>query len=180
MIITISGTPGSGKSTVAKILAKNLGYEYVSIGRILRDKALERGVELIEMQHLAEQDPSLDKETDDYQKELAQSGKNLVVEGRTGFHFIPESFKVLIDADIKERAKRILQDARAVEKVHNPEEAIKEIQERQVSNETRYKKYYGFDYRDKKHYNLVIDSTSIDQEAVGGKILEVLKSKNFI
>jgi cytidylate kinase len=32
MIITMSGKAGSGKGTVAKILAEKLGYEHISIG----------------------------------------------------------------------------------------------------------------------------------------------------
>ena len=32
MIITISGLPGSGKSTIGKMLAKKLGYKFYSMG----------------------------------------------------------------------------------------------------------------------------------------------------
>ncbi|AEC52745.1 putative kinase [Pyrococcus sp. NA2] len=39
MLIAITGTPGVGKTTIAKLLAERLGYEYVN----LRDFALEKG-----------------------------------------------------------------------------------------------------------------------------------------
>ena len=39
--ITISGSPGSGKTTIAKLLAKKLGIKYVYSGDIFRKKAKE-------------------------------------------------------------------------------------------------------------------------------------------
>ena len=39
MNITISGLPGSGKTTVAEILQGQLGMRYVSTGQIFREKA---------------------------------------------------------------------------------------------------------------------------------------------
>ncbi|AIF69927.1 kinase [Palaeococcus pacificus DY20341] len=40
MIIAVSGTPGVGKTTVSKLLAEKLGYEYVNI----KDFAIARGM----------------------------------------------------------------------------------------------------------------------------------------
>ncbi len=40
MIITIDGPAGAGKSTVAKLLAMNLGYDYLDTGAIYRSIAL--------------------------------------------------------------------------------------------------------------------------------------------
>ena len=44
MQITIGGMPGSGKSTIGKMLAKSLGYKYYSIGEIRRELAQKRGL----------------------------------------------------------------------------------------------------------------------------------------
>lgn len=41
MLITITGMNGSGKSTAAQIIAKTLGYEYISIGNMKRALAAE-------------------------------------------------------------------------------------------------------------------------------------------
>ena len=56
MIITISGIAGSGKSTVAKLLAKKLNYNHYSIGEFMRDIAKEKNTSLLELSNLAETD----------------------------------------------------------------------------------------------------------------------------
>ena len=56
MIITISGKPGSGKSTVAKRLAAELGLTHVSAGDFMRDMATERGITVLELSAIAEND----------------------------------------------------------------------------------------------------------------------------
>ena len=43
-IITISGMLGSGKSTVAKLLAQKLGYEYYSTGNAQREIAKKKAM----------------------------------------------------------------------------------------------------------------------------------------
>ncbi len=40
MIIAICGTPGTGKTVVAKKLAKDIGYEYISLNQIVVDNNL--------------------------------------------------------------------------------------------------------------------------------------------
>jgi len=48
LIITISGPPGSGKSTLSKILSVKLGLELVSMGDIFRKCAEDRCMSLEE------------------------------------------------------------------------------------------------------------------------------------
>jgi adenylate kinase len=43
MIIAVSGTPGTGKTTVAKALAKALGYSYVDVKKLIEDRKLGLG-----------------------------------------------------------------------------------------------------------------------------------------
>jgi adenylate kinase len=43
MIIAVSGTPGTGKTKVAKALAKALGYNYVDVKKLIEDKKLSLG-----------------------------------------------------------------------------------------------------------------------------------------
>ncbi|VDN60442.1 unnamed protein product [Dracunculus medinensis] len=38
--ILITGTPGSGKSTLSEILAKKLGFEHINVGKLIREYEL--------------------------------------------------------------------------------------------------------------------------------------------
>ncbi|MBI2654170.1 nucleoside monophosphate kinase [Candidatus Woesearchaeota archaeon] len=82
MRITISGKAGTGKSTVAKLLAHKLNLKHYSIGDLMRAMAKEKGITLLELNQLAEQDKSIDLELDDKLKELGQEKDNFVVDGR--------------------------------------------------------------------------------------------------
>ena len=46
MRISISGPPGSGKTTVCMLVAGELGYDYVLVGQVFRQMALERKMDL--------------------------------------------------------------------------------------------------------------------------------------
>ena len=104
MIITLGGTPGSGKSTVGKILAEELSYEFLSMGGIRREFAKKNGMTLEELNERAKKDPESDNMVDEYLKELAKKD-GLIIDARLGWYFIPDSFKVWVTASEEERAK---------------------------------------------------------------------------
>lgn len=68
MKITISGPPGSGKSTLSKMLSAKLGLELVSMGDIFRKLATERCMSLDEFGTLAKCNDEIDRKLDDAQK----------------------------------------------------------------------------------------------------------------
>ncbi len=43
VLIAVSGTPGTGKTRLAKELAKRLGYKYVDVNRFIKEKGLSEG-----------------------------------------------------------------------------------------------------------------------------------------
>jgi len=55
MIVTIAGTPGSGKSTVVKKVAEALGYRMISTGDLRGQVAQERGMTIDELNALNEE-----------------------------------------------------------------------------------------------------------------------------
>ena len=175
MIITIAGTAGSGKSTVGEMLARKLGYTLYCIGDIRREKAKSLGMTLEQYNRLGENDPSTDRDVDSYQAELARKNDNFIMIGRTSFHFIPQSFKIYLEVDPKIGARRILKCKRPEERAFSVDEMMQSIERRKISDILRYKKFYNIDVYDKRHFDLVIDTSNLSPEKILRKILDSIK-----
>ncbi len=185
MIITLSGLPGSGKSTVAKILAEKLGFKRHYMGGIRREAAKKSGMTIEEFNKLGEKDFSTDKLVDDLLVKIGKDEDNIVVEGRTAFHFIPNSLKIFLDVDLTEGARRIFEEKKQANERNEKqtasiEEELKNLKERMESDEKRYMKYYGFQCYDKKNYDHIIDTTKLTPEQVVEKILSFIKMLGFL
>jgi len=165
MRITISGPPGSGKTTVCLLLAQRLGYEYIISGNVFREMAQRLGMSLAEFGRLAEEDPKYDKMIDDSMLAQAAEKDDIILEGRlAGYNLARESmgaFKVYLDADPWIRALRIT-DRETMDR----DLVMTEMLEREECEMVRYRQYYGIDVRDKSVYDLVIDTTDITPEEV--------------
>ena len=73
--ITISGLPGSGKTTVATLLEKETGLAYVYSGKIFRTMAKKYKMTLDDFGRYAETHEEVDKELDEYQRPKIFYGK---------------------------------------------------------------------------------------------------------
>ncbi|MBS3138206.1 cytidylate kinase family protein [Candidatus Woesearchaeota archaeon] len=181
MIISISGKPGSGKTTVANILAKRLHWPQYYIGEIRRKLAAKRDMTLQEYNKLGEKDSSTDTDVDKYQEKLGKTKDNFIIQGRTSFKFIPHSVKVYINVDFSEGARRVWQSlkenpvARNEGDIPTLTECKKSVRERIASDKKRYKKYYNIDVYNKKHYDIVIDATKKTPKEVADDILKRIK-----
>jgi cytidylate kinase len=184
MIVTISGDPGSGKSTVAKAVAKEFNLKHFSAGDFMREMAESRGISLMELTKLADSDVFIDREIDERTKHLAQKD-NFVIDSRLAFHFIPKAVKIFLKVDPKIAAKRIWKDFAAMKRhtekqFESENDVLDSILKRQKSEVERYRKYYGIDnFLDAKHYDIVIDTTNLTQEASIQKVLEFVKNMVF-
>jgi len=172
MIISLSGKPGSGKSTVAKRLALELGYERIYIGGMFRDEARRRGMSLLEFLKWAETDDQGDKFFDAKVKEFGKKKDNFIIESRTAFHFIPHSLKLFLDVTPEEGSRRIWdalqseqKDSRNEDRNLDSYESVRRSVKDRIRSETvRYQSIYGLDIFDPKHYDLFLDVTKLDKE----------------
>ena len=183
MIISITGPPGSGKSTVGKILMERLNLKRYYMGDIMRSVAKEKGMSLEELGKICETDETVDKEIDQYQEKLGKTQDDFVVEGRTSYFFIPHSIKVFIDVDIDVAAKRIFNQKSRVDRAEKNYGSIDELKEsiktRMSCERLRYEKYYGIkDCYDKSQFDLVIDSTNLSPDEIVDKIIAFAKKNN--
>jgi len=172
MQITIGGVPGSGKSTVAKIVAQKLGYEFYSIGAIRRKLATERGLTIDEFNSLPEDTDSM---VDEYQKKLGREGDCFVNEGRLAFYFMPNSIKIYFHCELRVAAERIFNDQRSSERKYNSiDEVCNDLLQRMESDKQRFRRY-GVNCYDPSHFDYVIDTTNMSIEEVVETVMEICK-----
>jgi len=162
-IITINGFPGSGKSSTADGVAKELGYKRFSSGDFMRQIALDRGISLNELSKKAENDTSVDVDIDDAVRKAGE-GEELVIDSRLAFHWIPESFKVYLDLP-PEIAKERISSNLKINKFRQEsegqmgiEEVYRKIIERFESEKKRYQNLYQVDHTNKNNFDLVVDT----------------------
>jgi cytidylate kinase len=178
MIVTISGRIGSGKSTVADALAKKLKFRHFSTGDVMRKIAEEKHITPVELNRLAEKDPSFDRALDEKTAELGKKEDNFIMDSRLAFHFIPNSAKIFLDVSADVAADRIFRQKRAEEKENVSLEKTREkIKEREELEIKRYARLYSLDYTDASNYDLVIDTSKLDVGRIVKKIVDFLKKK---
>lgn len=171
MIITLTGKPCSGKGTIVNIFCSEHGFSKVSAGKIFREVALSKGIDIQNFQ-----DPELTKKVDEaVDNKLIEIGKThagekLIIDSRTAWHFIPNSFKVYVDVSWDEASKRLVKAERESERVESIEEAEMVLKKRYVEENARYKKIYNIDCTNMKNFDFVIDSTSLTPSQVAEKI----------
>ncbi len=176
MILTLTGVPGAGKSTIAKLLSEKLSIPWYSMGDLRGKMAQERGMTIDELNALGETESFTDHDVDMYQEKLGKEKDNLILEGRLSWHFIPNSFKIFLDVNEDVAAKRIFgASKKGLRKDELPFSSVEDVKNRVrtrlESDSRRYKKYYNVDYLDRKNYDLVIDTTSLSPQEIIKQIM---------
>lgn len=172
LTVTVGGLPGTGTSTLCRLLKDRLALPYTYAGHLFREEAARRGKTLAEFGALSQKDPSIDAALDDRQIFLLKRG-GLILEGRlSGWlaqrHRVP-ALKVWVVCDEAERIRRIVdRDGGTVQ------EQADATWEREQSEADRYRRYYGVDLADTSFYDLVLDSTHVLPEALAEKVLEAV------
>jgi len=170
-IITICGGLGSGKSSTAKKVAEILGFQHFSSGDFFRQVGLELGLSINEINIRAETDPKIDEMTDQKLRDMRDKEK-VVIDSRTAYHWIPESFKVYLDLSQEIAKDRVLNSIKenklrmASEQISSAEEAYKKMQERFESEQKRYWNLYKINNTDKNQFDLIVDTNKNNLEQV--------------
>ena len=176
MHITITGRLGSGKSTVARIISSEYGYEIVSTGTALRRIAAELGMTALEFNRLMTSDPKYDYMIDNESRRISieRADEKIIYDSRMAWNFAVNSFKVYLTVPTEVAAKRILADETrgSVETYRDLDDAVHQINERMLEENRRYRQIYGVDNLDLANYHLVIDTTSRDCESVAKLIMD--------
>jgi cytidylate kinase len=186
MIITISGLPGAGKTSLAKELAKRLNLKLLSVGDIRGQMAIERGITIDELNAMGTE---IDLLADQKQKEIAATNDNIIIEGRISWYLIPKSFKILVTVGPDEGARRIFEEKklddgkRGDERVYSSVEDAKDSIKKRVANDReRLHKLYGIDdFIKPDYFDLVIDTTrSKGPRENADKIMAALRERGLI
>jgi cytidylate kinase len=167
-IISISGLTGSGKSTVAKMLAKKYGLKHLSGGDILKSFAVEAGYDPggkdwwetdkgSEFLKKRMEDQSFDKRVDERLIRQAKRG-NIVLDSWTMPWLLDEGFKVWLRASQPIRAQRTAK--RDGLSVNNALEALKRKEEQ---TKKIYNNLYGFQLGvDFSPFHVILETDKLD------------------
>ena len=166
MIITLSGLHGTGKSTIAKLLAENLGILYYSTGKAFRDLAEENGMTLEEYTNYVEKNPEIDKNLDTKVVDMAKKG-NIIFDSQLSGYLLKSiaDFKIHLTCPLKIRVKRMVARDQS-----SYDAKLKETTLREESELNRFNELYNIDLSDndfiQNFFDLIIDTESLSIEEV--------------
>ena len=170
-IIAVSGSPGSGKTTYAKYLAKMLNYEFASAGMIFRRMAEKMGVSVVELNKMALSNPDIDHQIENEIRKVASRG-NIVLEGHLVAWTLYDIADLLIylTAPLGSRLERI-----AARENKTIQQVIEETLSREYYEVKRYRETYGVDITNLSIYDIVLDTSFSDEEGVKRSLWNMVK-----
>jgi cytidylate kinase len=172
IVVCISGMAGTGKSTIAKKLAKKYKLRYFSGGDALKALAAEEGCNVssrgwwespegLSFLKKREKNLKFDKAVDDKLLEYAQRG-GVLLDSWTMPWLLKLGFKIWLLASIEKRAKRVAKRDKITVK-----DALETLKEKEARTKAIYKKLYGFALgEDFAPFHLVLDTDNLSAEEV--------------
>lgn len=171
LVVTIGGLHGTGKSTYAKMIAKQFRLRYVSAGLLFRDLAKERGVSLEELSRQAASSPEIDRMIDERSAAEAAKG-DAVIEGQLAAWMGKDlaQVRIYLKAPDEERIARI------ANRDHLQYEAARrQTLERERIQRERYKRYYEIDIDDLSPYNIIVDTGNRSVESTSTELMSKIR-----
>lgn len=169
MLVTISGLPGSGTTTVSRLVSEALGLPRVNGGEVFRAMAAEAGLSLAAFGERARGDRRYDEELDRRLVERAAEG-DCIIESRLAGWLVTRAglaaVRTWVDCSAAERAERV-----AERDGIPPGQALDDNAQRAALERSRYLAYYDIDLTDMGPYDLVLDSTATPAAALAEEIV---------
>lgn len=179
-IITISGKPGSGKSSTADKVAELLGYTRHSSGDMVRSFLKKSRMTLEEYNESAEDNHGLDAAVDEELRKLREQN-DIIVDSRLGFYWIPESFKVYLDLNLDVATARIFKDvvSNARRSGEGGDQSLSSVatsvRDRMENERSRFRSMYGVDPYNPRNFDLVIDTSRHTPQSVALAVFDAYK-----
>jgi cytidylate kinase len=171
LLITVSGPPGSGTTTVSENLAESLDVQCLSGGDIFRDIADEQDMTLTQLSAKADESPEIDHLIDQRIRRIAEewgaSNKGLVLTSRLAGWVAGNraDLRVWLDAPPEIR----------VDRLREREEMESELRIQEVTEAGRFKSYYDIDISDQSFYDLCINTARWSPETVNEMLLAAVE-----
>lgn len=167
LLVTISGPPGSGTTTISEGLADALDVQCISGGDIFRDLADEKDMTLTQLGAKADESPEIDRLIDGRIQRIAEewgaSNKGLVLTSRLAGWVAGNraDLRVWLDAPPEIR----------VDRLRDREEMESELRIQEVTEAGRFQSYYDVDITDRSFYDLNVNTARWSPDAVLRMIL---------
>jgi cytidylate kinase len=172
LLITVSGSPGSGVTTLCEGLADALDCGYASGGEVFRRIADDRGMSLRELtaeaSSTAEIDRELDRRIQRIAREWGNADKAFVLESRLAGWLAGDDADLRIWLDAPEEVR--------VERTADREELAAEMRVREVVDESRYASRYGIDLSDHSIYDLTLNTARWSPEGTLSVVLAAVEA----
>ncbi|ELZ78258.1 AAA family ATPase [Haloferax larsenii] len=173
MLLTVSGPPGSGKSTTAAALAEAFDLEHISGGDIFRELAAEHDMSAVEFNKLAEEDDQIDRDLDRRLRDIALERDDVLLESRLAGWLAGDAadLRFWLDAPVDVRAERI------ADREDKPVDvAREETVTREASEAKRYMEYYNIDYSDLSIYDISLNTARWGENEVSEIITSAVEA----
>lgn len=166
--MAVSGRHGAGKSTLAKAIAEHFNLKYVSAGRIFREMAKRRGMNLVEFTKYTETHPKIDRRIDERMKKEAEEGEK-VLDSQLAYFFSKEfnPINILVLAKKEDIVQRVSEREPLPLK-----KAREEVETREENEKKRFKKLYGVKLWDPKDFDIMINTSRVTEDEAKGLAIQ--------
>ena len=176
--ISYSSHPGSGTTTLVKLLSENKGWNSLNGGELFRQEAKRRNMTLADFGELCKNDLDVDRELDALLKqEMLRNDEQApaIVESRLAgwwaYQLELEIPRIWLDVDELERAKRV-QDREG----GSIESILKESEKRASVDAQRFLELYNLLPEQPEPYSHRIEATSLNPQEVLARVLEIVEA----